>query len=131
LSVIRSLSVLTLLALATGCAAERRTPTADPSPPAAVSPADTQPPGKLACALLAQAIDAASLMDPSVTDAIAAASRSGNPPVSAAGQRLAAAYAAAVGSRGTEAEPDAVAGVSAAGAAMADVCRDTGLEVVG
>ena len=90
-----------------------------------------QPPGVAACSLLRKAIEDATLMQPGVTDAIAAASTAAGQPVAAAGGRLAAAYAAAVAARDTAGEPDAVAAVSAAGADMKTVCVDAGLETAG
>jgi hypothetical protein len=101
-----------------------------PNAASASAPPD-QTPGAAACALLSEAVDAASLMQPGVADAIAVASRAAGAPVDAAGGKLAAAYRAAVASLGTDGEPDAVAAVSAAGADMTTVCVDAGLETAG
>jgi anti-sigma factor RsiW len=90
-----------------------------------------EPPGAAACSLLRKAIDEATLMQPGVTEAIAAASTAAGQPVAAAGGRLAAAYSAAVAARDTAGEPDAVAAVSAAGAEMKTLCAEAGLETAG
>jgi hypothetical protein len=128
----RSISGALLLVLLTGCGGT------DPSPPAETATAPSagvatvgQPPGVAACALLKTAIDEGTLMQPGVADAVVAASVTTNQPVAAAGQRLGAAYAAAVASHDTDGEPDAVAAVSAAGADMKSVCVDEGLETAG
>jgi hypothetical protein len=127
----RSISGALLLVLLSGCGG------ADPSPPAGTATAPSagatagEAPGTAACALLKAAIDEGSLMQPGVADAVVAASVTTNQPVAAAGQRLGAAYAAAVASHDTEGEPDAVAAVSAAGADMKTVCVDEGLETAG
>jgi hypothetical protein len=133
----RTLSAVPLLVaivLLAGCGggspATLPTVAGPPNGPGASTTAD-QTPGAAACALLSAAVDAASLMEPGVVDAIAVASRTAGAPVDAAGGKLVAAYGAAVASRGTDGEPDAVAAVSAAGADMKTVCVDAGLETAG
>ena len=103
-----------------------------PSMGAAASggPAD-EPPGKLACKSLSGAVDAATLMNPGVVDGIVRASGTADAPVADAAQRLAVAYAAAVNAHGTDGEPDAVAGVSVAGADMIKICQESGLDAAG
>jgi hypothetical protein len=88
-------------------------------------------PGTRTCALLGAAITQATLMDPGVITLIVAASATADAPVADAAQRLAAAYAKAARSKGTAAEPDAVAAVSAAAADMDGVCDESGLESAG
>jgi hypothetical protein len=131
---IRSLAVMVALATLAGCSSG--TPGASPAGRSlpnvtTASSAPDQPPGAAACSLLVTAVKDATLMEPGVAEAIAAASRSGTPTVAAAGARLETAYATAVASRGGDGEPDAVAAVSAAGADMATTCADAGLETVG
>ena len=89
------------------------------------------PPGSLACAALQRAVTKATLMDTGVVDTIVRASRTADAPVADAAERLAAAYASAVAAHGLEAEPDAIAAVSVAGADMTEVCDDSGLDTVG
>jgi hypothetical protein len=96
-----------------------------------ISPMPDDPPGTNTCHQLVRAVGDATLMDLGVVDAIAAASSTADAPIADAAQRLAAAYAAATTAKGTDSEPDAVAAVSAAGADMAGVCDDSGLETVG
>jgi hypothetical protein len=137
----RSLSavplLLFLLAGATGCT---RSPQPIVSPSAGTAPAPTgsddpaavdDPPGTNACHQLRAAITGATLMQPGVVDSIATASSTADAPVADAAHRMAAAYAAAVTAKGSASEPDAVAAVSATGAAMAGVCDDSGLDTVG
>jgi hypothetical protein len=107
--------------------------------PAAVSPSVAlsaggvvdDPPGSLACALLADAVADASLMDDGVAAGIVRASATADAPVADAAERLAEAYTEAVAAHSTEAEPDAVAAVSAAAADMSGVCSDSGLSATG
>ncbi|WP_189079021.1 hypothetical protein [Mangrovihabitans endophyticus] len=96
-----------------------------------LQPTSSDAPGVDACSLLKRAVDEGTLMEPGVVDAIVRISGRADAPVADAGRRLAAAYASAAGAHGTEDEPDAVAGVSAAGADMSSVCTDSGLETVG
>jgi hypothetical protein len=70
-------------------------------------------------------------MNPSVVDAIVAASASADAPIADAARRLGDAYRKALSSSGTADEPDAVAAVSAAGAEMSTVCGESGLDTVG
>jgi hypothetical protein len=136
---LRSLSVVALSLLVgtalAGCGDD--TPVATPTTPApqisafvSVGPTEARP-GSAACALLVQAIEDATLMQPGVADAVVAASQSGDEDVAAEGRRLGAAYAAAISSRGTDGEPDAVAAVSAAGADMRALCVRAGLATAG
>jgi hypothetical protein len=97
----------------------------------ATAPSADDPPGAITCAKLAAAISAVTIMDPGVVDGIVTASNTADAPVADAAQRLASAYAAAVAAKGSDDEPDAVAGVSAAAADMSGVCDDSGLETVG
>ena len=133
---IRSLPVVALTVLLVGCSG---TEEPAPGPPAAAaSSGETgtvagpdNPPGTRTCSLLVQGVRNASLMQPGVVDAVVAASRSADAPIADAARRLAAAYASAVAARNTQEEPDAIANVSAAGAEMAGVCNDAGLESTG
>jgi hypothetical protein len=136
----RSLAVVVMLVLVAGGSStsspspSRTVPApvpaaGSPSPSVAFSPDD--PPGTVACHLLAAAVRESTLMDPGVVDTIARAGQTADAPVGDAAQRLATAYAAAATAHGTDNEPDAVAAVSAAGADMSQVCDDSGLETVG
>jgi hypothetical protein len=142
----RSLSVVSLvLALLTGGTAALAGCSRSPQPivsPSAAGPAPTpagsddlaaadDPPGTNACHRLRAAVIGATLMQPGVVDSIVTASSTADAPVADAAQRMAAAYAAAVTAEGSDSEPDAVAAVSAAGAAMSGVCGDSGLDAVG
>ena len=89
------------------------------------------PPGKLACKSLSDAVQAATLMNPGVVDGIIRASGTADAPVADAAQRLASAYATAVKSHGTDSEPDAIAAVSMAGAEMTKICQESGLDAAG
>ena len=102
-----------------------------PSPVVSVSAEPDDPPGSVACARLAQAIADASLMDDGVVAGVAAAGATADAPIADSAERLALAYAEAVAARSTDAEPDAVAAVSAAAADMAGVCSDSGLSTTG
>jgi hypothetical protein len=102
-----------------------------PSPDVSVSAEADDPPGSIACARLADAIADASLMDDGVVAGVAAVSATADAPIADAAERLATAYAEAVAARSTDAEPDAVAAVSAAAADMAGVCSDSGLSTTG
>jgi hypothetical protein len=90
-----------------------------------------EPPGTNTCHQLRLAITDATLLVPGVVDSIVQASSTADAPVADAAQRMAAAYAAAVTAKGSDSEPDAVAAVSAAAAAMSGVCDDSGLDTVG
>ena len=85
----------------------------------------------MACKALAVAVRDATLMNPGVVEALVAASTSADAPIADSAQRLATAYAKAVGAKGTDDEPDAVAAVSVAGAEMFQVCDESGFETVG
>jgi hypothetical protein len=89
------------------------------------------PSGLQACGLLKEAVENATLMEPGVVEAIRVAGAPADAPVSDAASRLAAAYTAAMVSRDTASEPDAVAAVSAAGAEMTRTCTAAGLETAG
>jgi hypothetical protein len=80
---------------------------------------------------LKAAVADATLMTPGVVDAIVLAGATADAPVTDAARRLAVAYAAATAAMGTDDEPDTVAAVSAAGADMASICNDSGLDSVG
>lgn len=126
-------AALLALALLGGCS-NGPEPTAPSSGGAAQgntgTPAD-DPPGTLTCKSLANAVRSATLMNPGVVDGIVRLSSTADAPLADAAKRLAAAYAAAVNAHGTDAEPDAIAGVSVAGAEMTKVCDDSGLAAVG
>lgn len=100
------------------------------SPGASAAPVD-EPPGAIACGKAAQAVRDATLMTPGVISDITLATGTADAPVADAAQRLSAAYAKAVTAHDTEAEPDAVAAVSAAAAELVTICNDSGLETVG
>jgi hypothetical protein len=125
--------VLALVLLAAGCSREApRTPGVTASAPIPADPSATADvPGEVACRALVAAVRDATLMYPGVVDAVAAASTTADAPIADAGRRLADAYRAAAGARGTDTEPDAVAAVSAAGADMTRVCQESGLDAVG
>jgi hypothetical protein len=116
-----------------GCA-HQEGPAAAPTVVAAASPSASDevddPPGTVACHRLVAAVKDATLMEPGVVDAIVAAATAAGTRVADSAHRLAAAYAAAVAAT-DDGEPDAIAGVSAAGADMSVVCADSGLETVG
>lgn len=131
------------LLLVAGCGHDKSSPPAKQSP---ATSAPTQPPappsvptaevsgalpGTRTCAELSTAIAQATLMDPGVVGGIVAAASTADAPVADAAQRLAAAYAKAVASKGTPQEPDTVAAVSAAAADMSGVCEESGLESAG
>jgi hypothetical protein len=133
--------VLALLAggsaVLAGCSRSPQ-PTVSPSTRPAPAPtgsddlaAADDPPGTNTCHQLRAAVTGATLMQPGVVDSIATASGTADAPVADAAQRMAAAYASAVTAKGSDSEPDAVAAVSAAGAAMSGVCDDSGLDTVG
>jgi len=125
--------VLALVMLAGGCSREApETPEATASAPISADPSATEDvPGEVACRALVAAVRDATLMNPGIVDAIAAASVTADAPIADAGRRLADAFRAATASRGTDSEPDAVAAVSAAGADMSRVCQESGLDAVG
>jgi hypothetical protein len=107
------------------------TPAAAASATPSASTEIDDPPGTITCHRLVAAITDATLMDPGVVAAIAAAGATADAPVADAANRLAAAYAKAVAAKGSDDEPDAIAAVSAAGADMSGVCADSDLETVG
>lgn len=89
------------------------------------------PPGTLACARLAAAIDAGSFMTPGVVDEIVAAGVTAYAPLADAADRLGAAYRAAVAAKDEPDEPDRIAAVGAAASDMSDVCGESGLHTGG
>jgi PBP1b-binding outer membrane lipoprotein LpoB len=127
-----------LLALVVGCAvllagcSDEAAPAPAASPTVAAAPSQVEEtPGLQACRTLTTAVEDGTLMNPGVVDRVVRASATADAPVSDAAQRLAAAYASAMAARGMEAEPDAVAAVSAAAADMSGVCDDSGLTTSG
>jgi hypothetical protein len=128
-------SVAAGLALLAGCSVGDQpaaAPTVAAAASAGASPSEVDdPPGAITCRRLEDAVHDATLMDPGVVDAIVTASATADAPVADAAHRLAAAYASAVTAKGSDSEPDAIAAVSKAGADMAGVCADSGLETVG
>jgi hypothetical protein len=70
-------------------------------------------------------------MNPGVVTDITAAAATADAPVLEAAQALSAAYTEAVAAHGTDAEPDAIAAVSAAAAELTRICAASGLEVAG
>src|SRR4051812_35199280 len=88
-------------------------PTGEPS---GEDPAAEDPPGMIACGKATRAVSDGTLMNPGVITDITHASGTADAPVADAAQHLSAAYTEAVGAHGTDAEPDAVAAVSEAGA---------------
>ena len=126
--------LLATVLLLSACSEADRPAAIAPSapPPASVEPSAAEDvPGATACGALAAAISDATLMNPGVVEAITAASTTADAPITDAASRLSDAYAKALASAGTEAEPDAVAAVSAAGAEMSTVCGESGLDTVG
>lgn len=100
--------------------------------PATADPSATEDvPGERACTALREAVRDATIMTPGVVDTVVTAAGAADAPIADAAQRLGAAYAEAVAARGTDGEPDAVAGVSAAAAEMSRLCEESGLETVG
>lgn len=117
--------------LLAACSHEAPTGTA-PAPSVAISSgAVDEPPGIKACTLLADAIARSTLMNAEVIDGIVAASTTANASVAGAARRLGEAYGKAIDAKGTEEEPDRIAGVSAAAADMSTICADSGLRSVG
>ncbi|HEX5198860.1 MAG TPA: hypothetical protein VFW27_02870 [Actinoplanes sp.] len=126
--------VLACLLLA-GCGRSPSTPERSPSviPSTAStwpSPVD-DPPGSLACARLAAAMDAGSFLTAGVVDEIVTASADADAPLADAAARLGDAYRAAVAAHDKADEPDKVAAVGAAASDMSDVCRASGLQTAG
>ena len=105
--------------------------TASSTAPASPSAAVDDPPGSIACHLLASDVRNATLMNPGAVATVVTASATADAPVADAARRLATAYATALAAKDTENEPDAIAAVSAAGADMSAICADSGLDTVG
>ena len=131
------LSVLVAGSTVAGCSDPSPKPTAAaPSAPgsepsgAAAAQAD-EPPGAIACGKAVRAVRDATLMNPGVITDIVAATGTADAPVADAARDLSAAYSKAVAAHDTDAEPDAVAAVSAAAAELVQICDDSGLETVG
>lgn len=103
----------------------------DNGPPGAAAAQVDEPPGTIACGKAVQAVRNATLMNPGVITDITAATGTADAPVADAAQRLSAAYSKAVAAHDTDAEPDAVAAVSAAAAELVKICGDSGLETAG
>ncbi|MGW4945506.1 hypothetical protein ACWEOZ_28390 [Actinoplanes sp. NPDC004185] len=103
---------------------------ASSAPAPSATPVD-EPPGAIACGKAVRAVSDASLMNPGVVADITAASATADAPVADAAQALSAAYTNAVAAHDTDAEPDAVAAVSAAAAELVKICGDSGLETAG
>jgi hypothetical protein len=137
-------TALLLIALTAGCSGGDTPPAS--GPPSAsggvtvsvdqsamsVDPSATEDvPGTTACAALASAINDGTLMQAGVVDAIVADAGPADAPIADAAERLGTAYRKARASAGTQDEPDAVAGVSEAGADMSNVCGESGLDTVG
>ncbi|MEU4239873.1 hypothetical protein [Actinoplanes sp. NPDC026619] len=125
------LVVIVLLSTA-GCGGSD-VPAVTPAPsvaPSESSAAD-DPSGSAACARLAAAVAAGSLMDAGVADDIVSSSRTADAPLADSADRLEAAYRAAVAAAGKADEPDKVAAVSAAASDMSGVCAESGLQTVG
>lgn len=89
------------------------------------------PPGRITCAMLAEAIRRGSFMDAGVVGRIVAAAGTADAPVVDAADRLKTAYDAALAASGKPSEPDAIAAVAAAASDMSGVCADSGLRTVG
>jgi hypothetical protein len=106
-------------------------PEASLDPDATIGPAADDPPGAIACRRLRAAIDFSTLMTPGVASDLAQVAATADAPIADSAARLLKAYDEAVAAHGTEKEPDAVAAVSAAGADLAKVCDDSGLDTVG
>ncbi|GAA2630323.1 hypothetical protein Adu01nite_41690 [Paractinoplanes durhamensis] len=105
-------------------------PSGSAARPADPSAAD-DPPGSVGCAQLAVAVEAGSLMDAGIVDAIVTASGSADAPLADAAGRLGTAYRAAVAAHGKADEPDRIAAVGAAASDMSGVCADSGLQTAG
>jgi hypothetical protein len=124
-----------LLLLGGGCSGDDAGRAAPGFPRATVVPDDPaatdDQPGMVACGALSASMRDGTLMEQGVADSIVASAGSADGPIADAAQRLRAAYASAIASRGTAGEPDAVAGVSVAGAGMLRVCDESGLTTAG
>jgi len=131
------LSVLIAGCTVAGCAHQSHEPPAaaasasDNEPSGAAAALVDEPPGTIACGKAVQAVREATLMNPDVITDIANAAGTADAPVADAAQDLSAAYSKAVAAHDTDAEPDAVAAVSAAAAELVKICDDSGLETAG
>jgi len=103
----------------------------DSGPPGAAAAQVDEPPGVIACGKAVRAVRDATLMNPGVIADITAATGTADAPVADAAQNLSAAYRTAVAAHDTDAEPDAVAAVSAAAAELVKICDDSGLGTAG
>ncbi|AGZ39641.1 hypothetical protein AFR_06760 [Actinoplanes friuliensis DSM 7358] len=125
------LLLVLIAAVTTGCSDDTQPPAAAPTPSASVAAQLDDPPGTLTCTKVVSAVREGTLMTPGVVTDIVTASTTADAPVADEAQRLSTAFTAAVAAHNTDNEPDAIAAVSAAAAAMVKVCGDSGLETVG
>lgn len=123
--------LLAVLFAVAACSDEPGTEAAAPAGSPSVSAAVDDPPGSLTCGKAVVALRDGTLMNPGVVEDIAGTAGTADAPVADAAQRLATAFAAAIKAEGDEEEPDAIAAVSAAGAELARICADSGLETTG
>lgn len=128
-----SLAILVSATTATGCTGPANTPapSAPPSSAIASAPPSDDPPGTRACAKASRTLRDGTVMNPGVVTDITAAAATADAPVLEAAQALSAAYTEAVAAHDTDAEPDAIAAVSAAAAELTRICAASGLEVAG
>jgi hypothetical protein len=134
------LVVVLACALLAGCGSATRT-AVTPSSSASAGPAEISPsviessvddpPGSIACARLAVAIEAGSFMTPGVVEDIVSASATADAPLADAATRLGDAYRAAVAAKDKPDEPDKIAAVGAVASDMSGVCAESGLRTVG
>ena len=124
--------LLAVLFAVAACSDEPGTEAVAPAgSPSVSTTAVDDPPGSLACGKAVTALRDGTLMNPGVVEDIAGTAGTADAPVADAAQRLTTAFAAALQAEGDEEEPDAIAAVSAAGAEMARICSDAGLETTG
>ena len=123
--------LLAVLFAVAACSDEPGTDAVAPAGSPSVSTAVDDPPGSLACGKAVTALRDGTLMNPGVVEDIAGTAGTADAPVADAAQRLTTAFAAALQAEGDEEEPDAIAAVSAAGAELARICADSGLETTG
>jgi hypothetical protein len=129
-----SLAILIGAVTVSACAGPENTPgpsSASPSSATASGPPADDPPGTRACAKASRALRDGTVMNPGVVTDITTAAATADAPVLEAAQALAAAYTKAVAAHGADAEPDAIAAVSAAAAELTRICAASGLEVAG
>jgi hypothetical protein len=135
----RRFLVLVCMVLA-GCGDHGRPSSERPAPisaepgmqsPSVIPSAADSPPGTLACARLAAAIDAGSFMTSGVVDEIVAAAATADAPLADAADRLGVAYRTAVAAKDEPEEPDSIAAVGAVASDMSGVCDQSGLHTAG